>query len=101
MMRSTTRPIVADFLTGDDDALVARWFAEDCVMESGSGTFEGREGMRRFLAWAHDGVRECPRSWPWVQQGATCSPRSTWTSTPPGARGLPVPAPVPRRFDHR
>jgi len=60
---------VADFLTGDDEALVTRWFAEHCAMESGSGTFEGRDGMRRFLAWAHDGVRECPRIVAWVQQG--------------------------------
>lgn len=60
---------IADFLTGDDDALVARWFAEDCAMESGSGTYEGREGMRRFLAWAHDGVRECPRIVAHVQHG--------------------------------
>jgi hypothetical protein len=59
---------VADFLTGDDEALVARWFAEDCAMESARGTFEGREGMRWFLAWAHDGVRECPRIVAWVQQ---------------------------------
>jgi hypothetical protein len=60
---------VADFLTGDDDALVTRWFAEDCAMESGSGTFEGREGMLRFLAWAHDGVRECQRIVSHVQHG--------------------------------
>lgn len=60
---------IADFLTGDDDALVARWFAPDCAMESGSGTFEGHDGMRRFLAWAHDGVRECPRIVAYVQQG--------------------------------
>jgi hypothetical protein len=60
---------VADFLTGDDEALVTRWFAENCAMESGSGTFEGHDGMRRFLAWAHDGVRECPRIVAWVQQG--------------------------------
>lgn len=59
---------IADFLTGDDEGLVDRWFAEDCAMESASGTFEGREGMRRFLAWAHDGVRECPRIVAWVQQ---------------------------------
>ena len=25
---------IADFLTGDDDELVERWFAEDCAMES-------------------------------------------------------------------
>jgi len=60
---------IADFLTGDDAALVDRWFAEDCAMESGSGTFEGRDGMRRFLAWAHDGVRECPRIVNFVQSG--------------------------------
>jgi hypothetical protein len=60
---------IADFLAGDDAMLVDRWFAEDCAMESGSGTFEGRAGMRRFLAWAHDGVRECPRIVAQVQQG--------------------------------
>ena len=60
---------VADFLTGDDAGLIEKWFAEDCAMESGSGTFEGHDGMRRFLAWAHDGVRECPRIVAWVQDG--------------------------------
>ncbi len=49
------------FLTGDDEALVARFFAEDCAMHSASGVHRGLEGMRKFLAWAHDGVRECPR----------------------------------------
>jgi len=60
---------VADFLTGDDEGLIERWFAPDCAMESGSGTFEGHDGMRRFLAWAHDGVRECPRIVAYAQQG--------------------------------
>ena len=60
---------LADFLTGDDEGLIERWFAPDIVMESGSGTFEGHEGMRRFLAWAHDGVRECPRVVAWARQG--------------------------------
>jgi hypothetical protein len=59
---------IADFIAGDDEGLVERWFAEDCAMESGNGTFEGREGMRRFLAWAHDGVRECPRIVSYVQR---------------------------------
>jgi hypothetical protein len=62
---------IADFLTGDDDALVECWFADDCAMESSRGTFEGREGMRRFLAWAHDGVRECPRVVAYVQQDSS------------------------------
>jgi hypothetical protein len=60
---------IADFLTGDDDGLIERWFAPDCAMESGSGSFEGHDGMRRFLAWAHDGVRECPRIVSYVHQG--------------------------------
>ena len=49
------------FLTGDDEALVERFFAEDCAMHSGSGVRRGKQGMREFLSWAHDGVRECPR----------------------------------------
>ncbi|MEO6042000.1 MAG: nuclear transport factor 2 family protein [Croceibacterium sp.] len=60
---------IADFLTGDDEGLIERWFAPDCAMESGSGVFEGHEGMRRFLAWAHDGIRECPRIVAYVQHG--------------------------------
>ncbi|MEO6152538.1 MAG: nuclear transport factor 2 family protein [Croceibacterium sp.] len=60
---------VADFLTGDDHGLIERWFAPDCAMESGGGLFEGHEGMRRFLTWAHDGVRECPRIVAYVQHG--------------------------------
>ena len=30
-------------------------------MHSSSRSWHGKDGMRRFLAWAHDGVRECPR----------------------------------------
>ena len=49
------------FLSGDDEALVERFFAKDCEMRSSSGVRRGLDGMREFLAWAHDGVRECPR----------------------------------------
>ena len=56
------------FLTGDDDALVERFFAEGCAMHSGSGVREGKQGMKDFLAWAHDGVRECPRLQRYVQE---------------------------------
>lgn len=56
------------FLTGDDDALVERFFAEDCEMHSGSGVRRGKQGMKEFLAWAHDGVRECPRIQRYVQE---------------------------------
>ena len=49
------------FNTGDDEALVERFFAPDCRMVSGGGVREGRDGLRAFLAWAHDGVREVMR----------------------------------------
>lgn len=49
------------FNTGDDRALVERFFAEDCAMLSASGTRRGKQGMIEFLDWAHDGVREVIR----------------------------------------
>lgn len=55
------------FLSGDDETLVERFFASDCEMHSASGVRRGHEGMREFLAWAHDGVRECPRVQHYVQ----------------------------------
>ncbi|MGX7894285.1 nuclear transport factor 2 family protein [Tsuneonella sp. HG222] len=49
------------FNTGDDAALVDRFFAPDCRMISANGVREGREGLLAFLRWAHDGVREVMR----------------------------------------
>jgi hypothetical protein len=49
------------FNTGDDQALVARFFAPDTRMVSAGGTREGADGLLAFLAWAHDGVREVMR----------------------------------------
>jgi ketosteroid isomerase-like protein len=49
------------FNTGDDAALVERFFAEDCAMHSSSGVRHGKPGMIEFLDWAHDGVREVLR----------------------------------------
>lgn len=66
-MRFDYDAYIAAFNTGDDEALIERFFAEDCVMESASGTFSGHDGMRKFLGWAHDGVRECPRIVSYVQ----------------------------------
>jgi ketosteroid isomerase-like protein len=63
------RAYIDCFLTGDDDALVERFFAEDCAMHSASGVRRGKQGMRDFLAWAHNGVRECPRIQRFVQEG--------------------------------
>ena len=62
---------LACFLEGDDERLVERFFAEDCEMWSGSGVRRGQNGMREFLAWAHDGVRECPRVQHYVQDTRT------------------------------
>jgi len=59
------------FLTGDDEGLVERFFAKDCEMHTSSGIFAGHEGMREFLAKAHDGVRECPRLQHYVQDERT------------------------------
>ncbi len=62
---------LATFASGDDEALIARFFAPDCVMESASGSWHGHEGMRAFLAWAHDGIREVPRPQKVVQDADT------------------------------
>ncbi len=62
---------IACFLSGDDEALIQRFYAEDCAMHSGSGVRRGHGGMREFLAWAHDGVRECPRVQHYLQDERT------------------------------
>ncbi len=49
------------FNTGDDDALVARFFATDTRMVSANGVRVGADGLLAFLKWAHDGVREVMR----------------------------------------
>lgn len=49
------------FNTGDDEALVARFFAADTRMVSANGTREGADALLAFLQWAHDGVREVMR----------------------------------------
>ena len=49
------------FNTGDDAALIKRFFATDCRMISANGVREGRDGLLEFLTWAHDGVREVMR----------------------------------------
>ena len=49
------------FNTGDDQALVERFFAEDCAMLSATGARQGKRELLAFLHWAHDGVREVMR----------------------------------------
>ena len=49
------------FNTGDDAALVDRFFADDCAMVSANGVRRGKGELLAFLEWAHDGVREVMR----------------------------------------
>jgi ketosteroid isomerase-like protein len=52
---------IALFSTGDDAALVERYFADDLVFSGGAREMRGKAELLAFLAWAHDGVREVPR----------------------------------------
>ncbi|MDB5662516.1 MAG: SnoaL-like domain protein, partial [Sphingomonas bacterium] len=49
------------FNTGDDAALIERFYADDLVVTGGTREHHGKDGLRDFLAWAHDGVREVIR----------------------------------------
>jgi hypothetical protein len=49
------------FNTGDDVALVERFFHDDIVFTGGSRDYRGKEQLKAFLDWAHDGVREVMR----------------------------------------
>lgn len=49
------------FNSGDDDLLVERFYADDVVFTGGTRDYQGKERLRGFLAWAHDGVREVMR----------------------------------------
>lgn len=49
------------FNTGDDEALVARFFADDIVFTGGARLYRGKDELLGFLRWAHDGVREVMR----------------------------------------
>lgn len=57
------------FNTGDDAALVARFYDEDARFIGGSRELRGKPALLEFLAWAHDGVREIMRPQQVVQQG--------------------------------
>jgi ketosteroid isomerase-like protein len=49
------------FNTGDDAALVERYFDEDVVFTGGAREYRGKAALKAFLDWAHDGVREVMR----------------------------------------
>ncbi len=52
---------IAVFNTGDDAALVERFFADDVVFSGGTRDHRGKAALKSFLDWAHDGVREVMR----------------------------------------
>jgi hypothetical protein len=52
---------IAVFNTGDDAALVARFFDDDVRFSGGSRDYRGKAALKAFLDWAHDGVREVMR----------------------------------------
>ncbi len=52
---------IALFNTGDDAALVERFFADDVVFSGGTRDYQGKAALKAFLDWAHDGVREVMR----------------------------------------
>ena len=52
---------IALFNTGDDAALVERFFAEDVKFSGGTRDYRGKAALKSFLDWAHDGVREVMR----------------------------------------
>jgi len=60
---------MAAFNRYDDAALVRDFWTEDCVMQSGSRICRGHQGMRDFLAWAHDGVIETMRPQAVIESG--------------------------------
>lgn len=53
---------IALFNTGDDAALIERYFADDVVFSGGTRDYQGKAALKTFLDWAHDGVREVIRA---------------------------------------
>ncbi len=49
------------FNTGDDAALVGRFFDDDVVFTGGTRNHRGKQELKAFLDWAHNGIREVMR----------------------------------------
>jgi ketosteroid isomerase-like protein len=49
------------FNAGEDEALVDEYYADDCEFVATTRQLKGRQALKDFLAWAHDGVREVMR----------------------------------------
>jgi hypothetical protein len=52
---------IACFNTGDDAALVDRFFHDDLIFTGGARDYRGKAELMGFLGWAHDGLREVMR----------------------------------------
>jgi len=52
---------IAVFNTGDDAALVNRFFDDDVTFTGGTRNYQGKAALKSFLDWAHNGVREVMR----------------------------------------
>ncbi len=52
---------IAVFNTGDDAALIERFFDDDVLFTGGARDYRGKAALKSFLDWAHDGVREVMR----------------------------------------
>ena len=50
------------FNSGNDAALVERYFTQDVIFQSGPRVMQGASQLLEFLAWAHDGIREIIRA---------------------------------------
>jgi ketosteroid isomerase-like protein len=57
------------FNTGDDAALVDKYFDDDVIFTGGAREYRGKAQLKAFLDWAHDGVREVMRPQNVLQQG--------------------------------
>ncbi len=57
------------FNTGDDEALIERYFADEIEFSGSTRYYRGKSDVRAFLAWAHDGVREVIRPQSVAQSG--------------------------------
>ncbi|MWV28662.1 nuclear transport factor 2 family protein [Aurantiacibacter rhizosphaerae] len=70
MTRSFDYPeYIEVFNSGDDAALVDRFYHDDLVFTGGTRRHHGKDGLREFLAWAHDGVREVMRVQHYARKG--------------------------------
>jgi hypothetical protein len=59
---------IALFNTGNDTALVDRFFDDDILFTGGTREYRGKAALMGFLNWAHDGVREVMRPQNVLQQ---------------------------------